>query len=246
MCAVTRTVLERTVTVRPIVALVFLAACARSSEAAPGEGPVVVELFTSQGCSSCPPADRLLTALGEDPQVFPLAFHVDYWNRLGWRDPFSEERWSERQARYAEVLGRGVYTPQLVVGGVRDVVGSNRRGALAAIAAERGRPGAATIRVSAVRRGERVLATTTAVAPAGARVVVVLYDRRLSTSIERGENAGLRHVDDFVVRDLVEQQPGAAQTASLTVPAGGGARGVVAYVQARDLRILAAARSELR
>src|SRR5512134_2402114 len=92
-----------------------------------GKPRAVVELFTSQGCSSCPPADRLLAELGEDPAVLPLAFHVDYWDHLGWRDPFSSPRWSERQGRYARTLGRGLYTPQLVVAGDQDVLGSNQR-----------------------------------------------------------------------------------------------------------------------
>ncbi|MEO1083852.1 MAG: DUF1223 domain-containing protein [Acidobacteriota bacterium] len=89
-------------------------------------GPVVVELFTSQGCSSCPPADRLFSRLEGD--VIPLAFHVDYWNHLGWRDPFSDPRWSERQRRYGGTFERGyVYTPQLVVNGRAEAIGSDRR-----------------------------------------------------------------------------------------------------------------------
>src|SRR5579864_4298233 len=80
---------------------------------------VVVELFTSQGCSTCPPADRLLTQLGSGAgagQVIPLAFHVDYWNRLGWTDPFSSAEWSARQAKYGRALHvDNVYTPELVV-----------------------------------------------------------------------------------------------------------------------------------
>src|SRR3954467_1004983 len=97
----------------------------------PAEGPVVLELFTSQGCSSCPPAERLLSKLAAagtlgDRTVAPLAFHVDYWNDLGWADPFSLPAWTERQHQYARALGGNrVYTPELVVGGATGMVGSD-------------------------------------------------------------------------------------------------------------------------
>src|SRR6185295_6297026 len=88
--------------------------------------PIVVELFTSQGCSSCPPADRLLSTLRSDPRVVPLAFHVDYWNYIGWTDPFSSARWSQRQQAYARAFASNrIYTPQLVVNGTSECVGSN-------------------------------------------------------------------------------------------------------------------------
>src|SRR5262245_2326035 len=104
----------------------------RSRRIDPG-APVVVELFTSQGCSSCPPADRLLGELVRDGAiadrpVIALSFHVDYWNRLGWTDPFSRPAWSARQQAYADAMRDGrVYTPQLVIAGRSHVVGSRRR-----------------------------------------------------------------------------------------------------------------------
>lgn len=97
--------------------------------AAKNHGAIVVELFTSQGCSSCPPADRLLTELAgreRERPVIALAFHVDYWNDLGWRDPFSSASATARQEAYARALGRGLYTPQLVVNGRAHAVGSRR------------------------------------------------------------------------------------------------------------------------
>ncbi|HYG65894.1 MAG TPA: DUF1223 domain-containing protein, partial [Thermoanaerobaculia bacterium] len=115
-----------------VLAPVFLASL-HSAQAAPEDkaaAPVIVELFTSQGCSSCPPADRLLTRLGGDPglagRVIPLAFHVDYWNHIGWTDPFSAKRWSERQQAYARAFkANRIYTPQLVVNGRTEGVGSH-------------------------------------------------------------------------------------------------------------------------
>src|SRR5947209_6278424 len=96
-----------------------------------GPAPVVVELFTSQGCSSCPPADALLSDLAHDAslrgRVIPLAFHVDYWDRLGWRDPFSSAEWSRRQYFYVRALSvASAYTPQIVVNGAQQFVGSDR------------------------------------------------------------------------------------------------------------------------
>src|SRR5712691_4372518 len=105
----------------------------------PGPTPVVVELFTSQGCSSCPPADELIRTLARDGslrgKVIPLAFHVDYWDHLGWRDPFSSPQWSARQAAYARALSLdSAYTPQVVINGDRQMVGSDRRAINDAIA----------------------------------------------------------------------------------------------------------------
>nr|MBA3539690.1 DUF1223 domain-containing protein [Deltaproteobacteria bacterium] len=95
-------------------------------------GPLVLELFTSQGCSSCPPADRLLSTLAKQGEVAgrplaPLAFHVDYWDGLGWADPHARAAWTQRQHAYSDALGDNrVYTPELVVGGAVGVVGSQR------------------------------------------------------------------------------------------------------------------------
>ncbi|WP_299223379.1 thioredoxin family protein [uncultured Aquimarina sp.] len=102
-----------------------------------GDAIVVMELFTSQGCSSCPPADELLDAIKEkyeDNNVFVLSYHVDYWNRLGWRDPFSDAAFSDYQRDYAQQFNsRSIYTPQLVVNGSEHFTGSNSTKALAAI-----------------------------------------------------------------------------------------------------------------
>src|SRR5713101_2054972 len=96
--------------------------------------PVVVELFTSQGCSSCPPADALLGELSRRAGVLALGFHISYWDRLGWRDPLSSSASTERQKAYARRLTGGqVYTPQLVVDGTSEMVGSDREAVLAAL-----------------------------------------------------------------------------------------------------------------
>src|SRR3546814_16619660 len=105
-------------------------ALAQQLAAGPGEGrPVVVELFTSQGCSSCPPADALLVELAREPSILALSFHVDYWDYIGWEDPFAEAQYTERQRDYVDRLGlRYVYTPQMVIDGRHNAVGSNQIG----------------------------------------------------------------------------------------------------------------------
>jgi hypothetical protein len=168
-------------------------------------GPVVLELFTSQGCSSCPPADRLLSELiaggrvGERA-VIPMSFHVDYWNDLGWADPFSLAGWSQRQRQYAEALGeRGVYTPQLVIGGRAHLVGSERRKLASAIAAA---PPTRPLQVTATWSDGAVQVRASGARP-GEELWLALWQDGLTTQILRGENHGEELRNDHVVRRLV-------------------------------------------
>src|SRR3954462_2451752 len=120
------------------VGLMFLLTMVMAN-AESGRTPVIVELFTSEGCSSCPPADLLLNHLQQAQpvpgvQVISLSEHVDYWNQLGWTDPFSSAGFSERQKQYANIFrGDGVFTPQMVVDGKSQLVGSDSQKALRAI-----------------------------------------------------------------------------------------------------------------
>src|SRR5436190_6281924 len=143
-----------------IAALLSAAACQAAAPLAQrlGPAPVVVELFTSQGCSSCPPADALLSDIVHDEslrgRVIPLAFHVDYWDRLGWRDPFSSAEWSRRQYFYVRALNvNSAYTPQIVVNGAKQFVGSNRAALEQALVALSHRKPASDVQISATRRG---------------------------------------------------------------------------------------------
>jgi hypothetical protein len=192
----------------PALFALSLLACGRV-DAAPAadvrtSAPVVIELFTSQGCSSCPPAEALLSEIATagttaGRTVVPLAFHVDYWNDLGWTDPSSSPAWSERQQRYAAARRDSrVYTPQLVVAGERHVVGSQRGAVEAAIAAAGPQ---VRVEASATRTGDSLHVTATA--PAGADAWLAVWQDGVTTAIPRGENAGLRLREDRVVRRLV-------------------------------------------
>lgn len=186
-----------------------------AAQAASGGGPVVLELFTSQGCSSCPPADRLLSELAADPQlgdrVLPLSFHVDYWNYIGWRDPFSSGRWSERQRDYARAFEDGrVYTPMTVVDGRRHMVGSRQRQVRGAVreALQRVPAAQVTVEPGAVGEGRvevSVRAELERVPEGGGPLVgwVALWQDDLVTPVSRGENADRTLENDRVVRSLV-------------------------------------------
>jgi len=173
---------------------------------------VLVELYTSQGCSSCPPADALLRELVlERPSgvpVVPLAFHVDYWDGLGWPDPFGDPRWSERQQAFAKATGSAqIYTPQLLFDGVDRRVGTRRARAEAAVEAANAEPAAVALRLAVTREGEALRVSVTASRRAGAEaravdVMVAVTDGGHHTAIPIGENAGLTLAGDFVVRDL--------------------------------------------
>jgi len=199
-----------------VLAAVAIAAAPGHSTEAPGNAahaPVLLELFTSQGCSSCPPADRLLSRLGRDSnvsgEVIPLAFHVDYWNRLGWRDPFSSPAWSARQRDYAvRIPGESVYTPQLVVNGHTACVGSDERSARRLIQQAIAGPSHASLQPRAARTTGagidldiRVDLDSTVVAGQPA-LYAVLFSNDRTTHVTRGENANRTLHDDFVVRRL--------------------------------------------
>ena len=195
--------------------------------------PVVLELFTSQGCSSCPSADEFLRKLARDKRVIPLAFHVDYWNSLGWRDPFSSRDWSQRQGDYVRAMKlSGAYTPQLVINGSRQMVGSSAFEIYRAIDEESKRKSDA--RVTIAPDGVVRAQTKTP-----AELIVITYENGVVTKITRGENAGRTQTNDAIVRKL--QRLGVVTGAVEKRVAV--TKNVVAILQdPKTLRILAAAR----
>ena len=176
-------------------ALIALAPAASAREDG-GAGPVVVELFTSQGCSACPTADRLLAELAEREDVLALALHVDYWDYIGWEDAFADPAHTARQKAYAHAAGeRMIYTPQMVVQGEHRVVGTRVRDLRAALGEEEGQE--TGVALDASRHGDAVRVEARAAAPFDPPVVVQLvrYDPHRSVAITRGENAG--HTLDY-------------------------------------------------
>lgn len=161
--------------------LLLAATRARAEPAA----PVLVELFTSQGCSSCPRADAALARLAGRPDILPLAFHVTYWDRLGWRDTLGDTHFDERQRWYDGLLGTGAYTPQAVVAGEIDLVGSDPRLEQAIDIARANRT---PLRIAIAGR-EASLPALPLAAPA--RLTAVAFEARHHVAIERGENAGV-------------------------------------------------------
>jgi hypothetical protein len=186
----------------PLLAAVILHAAASflpASSGAAEPAPVVVELFTSQGCNSCPPADVVLGELAGRDDVLPLSFHITYWDRLGWPDTFGLAASTGRQRDYADSLGRrGVYTPQMVIGGRIDVVGSQRRRVLEAIELLQSHPEPGP--EIAVAEGALRL---TGGAPDACSLWLVAFDHARDVAIERGENRGRTLRYHNVVREIV-------------------------------------------
>jgi hypothetical protein len=210
---------------RPVVLLLALASLvtALPAAAAGSARRAVVELFTSQGCSSCPPADALAGRLSADPAVLVLSFHVNYWDALGWKDPFATQAGTDRQYAYARAMGQSsVFTPQVVVNGARSVVGSQENAVRKALDAARVTALPVTVDLSPRPDGsfDLVLAGPAVVAD----IWEVRYVRHSITRIRGGENGG-RNLETFndvtQLRRVGSFQPGTLRLPPLKQPADG-------------------------
>ena len=202
--------------------------------------PVVVELFTSQGCSSCPPANAYLNEMSRGRRdVLALAFHVTYWDRLGWKDPFSMEAATDRQAVYGRRFGDGSYTPEMVVDGAAGMVGS-ARGEVSSAIDNAKRNGQTAAAVSVTRNGEQVSIEVGAGSGSG-RILLIGFDHEHTTPIGRGENSGRTLTEANVVRSFrsVGQWSGAALRLNERFPQG---QDVAVLLEAPDGRIIGAGR----
>lgn len=184
----------------------------------------VLELFTSEGCSSCPAADENLARLTEEadkvgPRVFTLELHVDYWNHLGWADPFSDARYSLRQGAYAKQLGaQGVYTPQLLVNGREELVGSDSARSRAAIARALQTPASAAVSFTARRHDAAIDVEYRVSATQAVDLNVAFADDAAQTHVPRGENADRLLLHRHVVRAFRSVRVGGAATGRVSVP----------------------------
>jgi len=173
---------------------------------AAADRPVVVELFTSQGCSSCPPADAFFEQLAARDDVLALALHVDYWDYIGWKDTFGSPAHTARQRGYAAAAGRKmVYTPQMVVNGAVDLVGSRYRDVTDVIDKHLAQPGNG-LEVQVRREGGQVHLEARAANPQETPLVVqcARYMPEATVEIARGENAGRTITYNNIVTDLIE------------------------------------------
>jgi hypothetical protein len=212
-------------------AIMAALAMAMAAGSAPAGEPVLVELFTSQGCNSCPPADEYLDTIADRADVLALSFHVDYWNYLGWRDPFSSRAYTDRQRAYRESLRlRHVYTPQIVVDGAAEAVGSDRAAIEALIAQRRA---GAKLAVTIAPDGLGGLLARLPAGEGSGEVWLVEFDRAHKTAVARGENAGRSLVNANVVRSWrkLGEWNGAASEFKLGSPPQAKAGGCAVIVQ---------------
>lgn len=225
-----------------VLSFVFMFAGVLLSRAAGNDVPVLLELFTSEGCSSCPPADRLLQLFDQSQpaagaNLIVLSEHVDYWDRLGWKDPFSSPQFTARQQDYADRYSReGPYTPQLVVDGRFALVGSDSREANAAIQRAAREPKVAIALSNAGRDGKQIQAhIDVPPAPNAKKKSALLYlaiaDNHAESHVARGENAGRSLAHVAVVRVLkeagtIDLRSASSKEVVIAIPAGGGASGL--------------------
>lgn len=213
------------------------------------KGFAVVELFTSEGCSSCPPADELVEKIQQDNknrQIYILAFHVDYWDHQGWKDKFSDHQFSERQRQYASWLGlRTIYTPQIVINGTSEHVGSDQGPILRTISRELDQPAADPLTLQAKVEAGKLKVQYMG---AGEELVLALVQRSAHSNVRAGENSGrsLSHVQ--IVRGLQRVDMSSRKNISMDLPKDFNENGweLIGFVQQRkDGHITAATRDDL-
>lgn len=229
---------------RAIRTVIMAAALGLASMAQASERLVVVELFTSQGCSSCPPADAILGELASRSDLLPLALHVDYWDYIGWKDTFASPAFTKRQRAYAAAAGsRSIYTPQLVVGGVDHVIGAKHMQLADRISEHRRAESPVDLDLASDGSTLRIEARARTPQPGRYSVVLVRYSPEETVAIRRGENAGRTITYHNIVSSMKEigTWDGRGSFRAST-PIRGGAEHAVLIQRDGHRAILAAAR----
>jgi hypothetical protein len=211
--------MEHVLSRRSLLTIGAASLLARPAVAAP-KRPVIVELFTSQGCSSCPPADSYLQTLLNKPGVIPLSYHVDYWDYLGWRDTLGSADYSQRQSDYASSRGdKNVYTPQTVVNGREHFVGSNGTTVSKGISAAQSDDAAEWVDITMSENKTDVMIEIAAgAATKDATLWLMAYAPVVPVEIKKGENAGHIVTYSNVVRKMVPAGMWHGEKASLVLP----------------------------
>ena len=185
------------------VSAIFFSSFASGDEDSVPQNPIaVIELFTSQGCNSCPPADEILADYSSDSSVLAFSWHVDYWDYLGWKDTFSSSEFTSRQKLYAaEFRRRGIYTPQAVINGRTHVVGSRRRDIANTISTYETEGKDLTVPVSVIPDSEFVKVAASSPDLSDTTAWIIYFDREQTVDIQRGENRGKLITYHNVVKD---------------------------------------------
>jgi hypothetical protein len=182
----------------------------------------VIELFTSQGCSSCPPADKIMGELAKDPSIIAMSMPIDYWDYLGWKDTLADARFSARQRAYSKMRGdREVYTPQAIINGSAHVIGSDRERIENAIGTTRKEDGVMSIPVTMTQSGKQLNVSVAGSAKrpgAHGEVWICSISKAVPISIGRGENRGKEITYYNVVRNLLKLGDWNGNSGSWTVP----------------------------
>ncbi|MEO6455801.1 MAG: DUF1223 domain-containing protein [Ginsengibacter sp.] len=213
---------------------IFLSYIVSKSGNPPGNNPKqknvnnnvsVLELFTSQGCSSCPPADRLLGKYAGMENVIALSYHVDYWNRLGWKDPFSSNVFSQRQKDYANVFKlNGVYTPQLIINGEKEMIGSDANKITSALKTEQVKQDAMSLQINEVKTDDDKITINYTIQGNEKNSIlnIALIQNKITTSIKAGENNGVELTNYCVVRNFkkIPATPDGTNTATIDLVKG--------------------------
>ena len=220
---------------------------------ASAQNPVIVELFTSQGCSSCPAADKNLAEIVEraeknGQEVLGLSFHVDYWNYIGWKDPYSKKEFTERQKMYASALNlESIYTPQMIVNGQAEFIGSDEEKCAREIKEALKQNGQYQIIVTGIKNeGKKILISYSLdKTPINSSVNIALVERNVSNDVTRGENAGRKLSHKNVVRSFATAVAQKSGNLELAIPASSKPDQLIIFLQNSEWHITGAFRKNL-